>query len=315
MISVSFTETQVKNGQSPQYSCDETGPSSVHYYQFSWADLAQAEYEIMGYTLCGGSGDLLFTRLLPDEDPLRPGLWAARVSFAEGRGSSGYESVAISGGYTRKVPKYKKGVLRVDYSWRPYYLYADDEIDFEYDRYVEIEENGTTDYVTPPPLKAMPKWVGGGVTVNQTTAVGATYGKLIPYSNVSMTWHQVPFECFPRAAILNSYGKVSSADLGVSGDNNYYQSATLLFCGARWRRTAMSFSASPCVDLTYYFRHDTGQNPDQAAQRGPNTFICFLEEPYVRRLISSSGLDPGIGSRSGKCVYEEFNPNDLFTPA
>ena len=272
--------------------------------------MAQAEYEIMGFSERIGADNL--SRYLPLSDPAKPYLYAERCTFVEGRGADGFDTYSLDG-YQVKGARYKKGVFKVDFKWRPYDLIPDDEIGSEYDRFVEIEENGTTDYVTPPAMRSQLKWVGGGTTVNQQVAVGATYGKLIPYSNVTMHWYQVPYAYMPKPAILASYGKVSNSNLGVdSSPNTYFEAATLLFCGARWRRSAMAFGGTPSVDISYFFRHDTGENPDQAAQRGPNTFLCFLEDPIVRRLLSKTGLDPGIGSRDGKCVYDEFDPYDLF---
>lgn len=304
-LTVAYTETEVRRGQSPQFSCDPDGAQAVRFLQFAWGDMEQAEYEIMGYSTRIAAGTFGLSRNLPECHPDRPWLWASRVSFVEGRGARGFDSVSVpigSGSYPVKTAKYSLGVLRVDYGWRSYDVLLDSELSAsEYERFVAIEEHGACDYLTPPPLRFKLQWAEGP---NQHRVANATFGKLVPFANTVMTWTQIPYAYIPRTTIRDSYGKVSNAALTDPTDpQKTYDAGTLLFLGCRRRRYAMAYQGTPAVDLQYQFRHD---------QEGPNTFPDFLANPIVRRLISVDGNFHAIGSRTGKTVYEEFDPRELY---
>lgn len=303
---------------SPQFSCTPQGPTSTRFFIFDWADIASgaAQYGAMGYVGRTGPGPLGLTRFLPERDPQFQNLWASNFSFHANAGSKGYATVTVNG-QPRRIPIYTKAVYRVDYSWRPYRVLSDSELDAldnatEYERFVEIREDDQSDYISPAILNngGVMQWVKPGTdTVNHKPAV-TTIGKLIPYANLSMTWHQVPYKYFPLDAIRASVGKVTKKDLGVSPDKNFYAKGTLLFCGARFAVEFSSHSETDqwdqwIVSPQYFWRYD----PD-----GPNTFPCFLKDAFAERLlISKDGNDHAIGSRDGFCIYREFDPIDVFS--
>lgn len=315
-------EAKTKDRLSPQLNGQPDGPTSTRFYLFDWADIKnqKAEYETLGYPTRSAPGTL--SRNLPERDPQRNNVWASAFQFYENIGSLGYEPVSVEG-FPRKIQKWTESVYRVDYSWRPYPVYEDSEVeaDGEYGRFVEIKEDGQTDYITPASLESMFKWAAPG-TIPPETCGNITNGKLIPYANVSMTWHQVPYRYYPRDAIMNAYGKVSKEDLGTAGEKNFYAAGTLLFLGARRRHYLMAhpetnWDDQAVVDLEYFFRHDPGSNTDDDPDTiGPNTFPCFIQgSPGFgkRFLISKNGAYFAIGSRDDVCIFDEFIPMDLFT--
>lgn len=335
-LSIEFNEFIGKTERlSPQFGCTCDGPTSTRYYLFDWEDVAsgQAMYEVMGYPERTGAGVL--SRHLPERDPQLLHLWANGFTFYQNIGSRGFEQVMVDG-MTRNVPVYankddtetvpgRGAIYRCDFSWRPYDVHSDDDLDVngEYGRFVEVKEDGQTDYITPASLENVFRWAAPGVTdLNGKVAGNITNGKLIPYANVSMVWHQVPYIYYPRAAIAAAYGKVTKTDLGAPDDRNYYKAGTLLFLGSRRRRymhphPESTGAGQAVVDLEYFFRHDPGGNFDIAADCiGPNTFPCFVFESdgfNKRFLISKDGLYYNVGSRDGVCMFDEFTAMDLFT--
>ncbi len=341
MAALTFTakEAKTRSRLSPQFNTDKEGPKSTRYWLVGWDDIEKTDYEFLGWPEYLGPGQL--SRHIPQRDPLKQNLWAVSCNTDELLGTKGYETVTVDG-QNVNIAKWNEtagSVLRVDYSWLPYEIFSDDDLPTtgEYGRYVEKQEDGQCDILTSSVFTQMFKWaapepVDSDLTqIAGTPAVNLGISKVIPYANVTMIWYQVPYRHYPRTTIQNSYGKVSSVDLGSPGKPDFYAKGTLLFLGCRRRRY---FSPHPeftqvgqqVVDLQYFFRHDPGGDtnfdPDNI---GPNTFPCFASKtagpfdaanqgiPLNRRLlITDNGSYKFIGNRTGSCVYDEFDPTDLF---
>lgn len=323
-------EAKTRSRLSPQFNGDEQGPTSSRYYNIPWSRAVNIEAEALGYPERIAPGVL--SRHLPERDPQKKHLWAVKCGFDENMGAAGYETVTVDGD-PRNVPKFNAAqgqTIRVDYSWLPYDVHADADLDVngEYGRFVEIQEDSQCDIITSSVLSTVYKWAAPGIpSINGRDAVGLGISKPVPFANVTMIWHQVPYVNYPRSAIQDALGKVSKADLGTPGDRNYYAAGTLLFLGCRRRRYAhchneLTGVGQAVVDLQYYFRHDKGGDLSIAAGNlGPNTFPCFLPEDSApnadalgqRVLITTDGIYQPIGARDDVCVFNEFTPMDLFT--
>ncbi len=316
-------EAGTKERLSPQFGVGCDGPTSSRLWLFPWDYIKSglAEAEAMGYPTRSGAGVL--TRNLPEFDFQRRQLWASNFTHYNNNGSKGYEELTIDG-LTQRVAKWDDtagAIYRVDYSWRPFPILTDDESETEYDRFVEIQEDDQSDYISPAVLNngTFMKWADPGVVgVDKIKAI-TTIGKLIPYSNLTMVWHQVPYKYFPLDTIRSSVGKVSKADLGSMGEKNFYQAGTLLFCGCRYRIQMSPKSQTNWIDQAvvspiYHWRYDGAKLHGGTDIGGPNSFPCFLKNAFGQRLlISDTGIEYAVGARDGHCIYPEFDPVTLFT--
>lgn len=176
------------------------------------------------------------------------------------------------------------------------------------------------------------KWEGVGLPLVRTKPDGSTTsaklvssqttGKMIPYTDVTYTWYQVPG--IPKAIFTGAIGKVNRLPF------DDFDAETLLLTSVELTPHRM-VTGERSYDIAYRFRHLTGNNPEPFddgdvpisgtyafADSGHNYFLRFDESGSGDSKVTTFVWDRPFtgpsadGSAAKKWVFESMLYEDLF---
>lgn len=198
-----------------------------------WDDLFSFCDDILGYAYRGNDDEII--RVLPEKHP-RFLFYATDVSSVEG--------MAINGTDSNDVAKFRLAKVTVNFRPLPYPVKSDEDIDYEYQRYVEIQKGYQLNFQT---IQGRMQWVSRTNASEKVIDVQPTIQ--LPRQELTMIWHDVPakedpFVCPTEDAITSCNGKVNST----------------MFMGRYYPDTILFFGAEPELitprlsDDVYYWR-------------------------------------------------------------
>lgn len=308
-LTATYAEFGVRDGGSPVPTVDLETASVARIYKVDWDDMQQAIAQLLGYSSLDGDGKL--TRHLPERDPDFIGLWASRVSQAQGIVWDSKETQTHG-----STNVFKLAAIHVDFQPRPYWVLSDAAVSTtdpeteevttnEFLRFVEVVASIEGDYLSMDDgtigVMHYSEGPNGFPTVGDARSkFPSTTGKIICAENYTFVWHSIPDAGIPEDTILDTVGCVNKTDFGdLSTPRLTFPAGNLLLLGASWRRIHMwtPSGVTPAWTITYMAKYkDFGHN---------RVFDWHLgSRQFVR--ISVNGTDYPPGSvPDGKCIYNE----------
>ncbi len=151
------------------------------------------------------------------------------------------------------------------------------------------------------------KYVGTTVPLNEPPP------KALPTRELTYTWHQVPAERVPVAAITGCSGRVNSTAFDAEARAarwpfRNFAAGTLLLTGADFN-SYLNVVGRPCMDITYKMAERN--NGDAAEGGGVKAGWNHVYRPTTGEWLKVTH----DGTAAGRTIYQTADFNGLFTPA
>lgn len=297
-LQVWHKEVGVRRGDSPNYSIDLEGTESTRWLQVQWSDVETALWQLVGTAQKVSSG---LSRYLPDKHPKVKGIWCCGATECTGQATDGFE-IGTEGG--DKINKYKFALIKARYGFRPYAVLEDNDIDTEYERYMEFLPHSDTDHVTPRGAQFKLYWSNPGDLTTSEFITNAIVGRLDPYEHVRLRWHQVPDEAVPDDVDL--IGRLNQNDITHTDAKRTFPAGTLLYLSRDLTPLMMPGNGKLgwTVDMRFRFY-----------PFGGNKLLDFRSIPTTYTRVSRDGHEYPAGSvPPGKSLYDEAPLENLWAP-
>lgn len=208
-LSVPFKE--VVDDYSPsELSFDSEGAHAALKIDVAWDDRFVASKECVGFSFREVvAGVPKLRRVRPQQHPIFQWLWCTGVTAIQGLGPLGKETAAqhhnLDGG-----AKYDKARISLAFGTLPYDVLADDDVNGEFERYVERHYNLSTEFLTLQQGHYKFAEGVGGLAI----PIPGSKGQLTTKMTVAYVWHQVPTDCLFSGGkptnLMSVMGKVNS---------------------------------------------------------------------------------------------------------
>lgn len=308
-FSFDYKEADLHQAISPEFDFTAREQRGKRVYIINWDDLAAAKKEILGYPTF--TPEQTIQRVLPMKDPTVPVLLGESVNIKGIDWASNDTS-----GSDGKRNEYSKALVTVRLNRPAYYIGEDDSLSSslgrEFDRFVEISGNLEGDYLSIGAMQGLLKWASGqaGLDPQEGVPFPESVGKILAYANLTMKWHQIPYDALPYVHIIEALGTINNATFGSlvtpSDLTRQWGRHELLFLGATWDRILLA-DDSFGWDVTYIFKHN------------PNIWNFYYNPlatapAFYQATTNGVFYDPGTVTAlpSGRATYNEYNFYKLF---
>lgn len=285
---------------------------------------------ILGYPIIKENGAL--SRVVPRRDPQFPNLVATDIldispvgvfqqtGFGTARNNPLPEQY-VDGDFGR-FNRYARARITIEFS-RPHYWVRDDQHtslpsdtdNREFNRFVEVHTALEGQYLHMRALQGLLKFGSGqtGIGTQAGAKIQESIGKIIAQSNVSMTWHQVPYAALSFDRIKDGIGKINKAAFGDSSDPaRYWAAHTLLCMGAHIEPITLA-NYEFGWKVTYIFKElrtkwNYFYTPRPALPGGGSGTAGFYQATIDGTFYAAGSLP------DNKSVYDEYDYRKFFTP-
>ncbi len=295
---------------------ERTGNTVIRSYKVPWDNYFVHVENFLGFSAMNGTN---LDRQLPYRDFQHREMIAQRV---EVRGL-GYRGADLGDqGPLTSANRYQWAKLTVMFGTFPFKL-GDEDPDtgligigfegaggdildppsYETQRYCFKEVRPGKEYITAKP--------GGLCWANDDGSDGDAINFPLPalqsFEDITVTWYDLPRDCFPDTAIQKCEGRVNSVDLVLPAfpPPQVYEAETIFLQTHSTKLTYFPNGLESC-DLTFYFKRRSNPIEGSATRAGFNHFL--RQDGNYKRLKRKGSGTPGKG------LFDKDDFNELFIP-
>lgn len=261
--------------------------SSTHTRIFlvDWGQMPDFYDDLLGYATLGG-GSII--RVLPDEHPLFPGCFARNATYKPW----GVKRLETTDHFIN--PPY--AMLTATYEYVPFNVLADEDIEGEYDRFVEWTLEPQSEFLQ---LQGGTKFETTGRVLTESP------GRIVHTTTITAIWHDVPAFDEDDPAYPPNSSKFDAAR-GRVNDSDFlgYHAGTVMFVGcsgAKMTRPRLSDGARMWTLPLQFAIKDEGF--------GAQGDIAGWQHLYD---VQTDEWDKVLSAKTGNEIYPTADFNDLF---